>query len=258
MTVTGEARMLIDGELVEAASGAHVRQRQPRDRGGHRRGRRRRRRATCERAIAARAGARSTRPTGPTDRALRKRVPAPAPRRARRKDARDLRAADRRRGRRADHAHVRGAAWTAASTTCSGTSTCIDRIEWEYDLPVHEFFGMRSAPPGAPGADRRRRRDHAVELPVHAQPLEDRARRSPRATRSCSSPRPTRRGRATCIGKLVAEDTDIPPGVFNVVTSADPATVGRDAHRRPPRRHDLVHRLHRGGQAHHGERRRRR
>ena len=32
--------------------------------------------------------------------------------------------------------------------------------------------------------------------------------------------------RATWIGKLVAEETDIPPGVFNVVTSGDPATVG--------------------------------
>jgi aldehyde dehydrogenase (NAD+) len=31
---------------------------------------------------------------------------------------------------------------------------------------------------------------------------------------------------ATFIGKLVAEETDIPPGVFNVVTSADPAAVG--------------------------------
>ena len=29
---------------------------------------------------------------------------------------------------------------------------------------------------------------------------------------------------ATCIGKIVAEETDIPPGVFNVVTSGDPAT----------------------------------
>ena len=31
---------------------------------------------------------------------------------------------------------------------------------------------------------------------------------------------------ATWIGKLVAEETDIPAGVFNVVTSADPAAVG--------------------------------
>ena len=53
---------------------------------------------------------------------------------------------------------------------------CIDRIEWEYDLPVHEFFGMTSGAPRPAGADRRRRRDHAVELPVHAQPLEDRPR----------------------------------------------------------------------------------
>ena len=36
---------------------------------------------------------------------------------------------------------------------------------------------------------------------------------------------------ATLIGKLAAEYTDIPAGVFNVVTSGDPATVGRGAHR---------------------------
>src|SRR3546814_9616877 len=31
---------------------------------------------------------------------------------------------------------------------------------------------------------------------------------------------------ATILGRLVAEQTDIPPGVFNVLTSADPAAVG--------------------------------
>src|SRR5258708_8280461 len=31
---------------------------------------------------------------------------------------------------------------------------------------------------------------------------------------------------ATFIGKMVAEHTDIPPGVFNVVTSKDPGVVG--------------------------------
>src|SRR5258708_19971681 len=31
---------------------------------------------------------------------------------------------------------------------------------------------------------------------------------------------------ATWIGKLVAEETDIPAGVFNVVTASDPAEVG--------------------------------
>src|SRR5262249_61077005 len=31
---------------------------------------------------------------------------------------------------------------------------------------------------------------------------------------------------ATFIGRLATEQTDIPPGVLNVVTSGDPATVG--------------------------------
>ena len=30
----------------------------------------------------------------------------------------------------------------------------IDRYEWEHDLPVHEFLGMRSARQGRPRADR--------------------------------------------------------------------------------------------------------
>ena len=36
--------------------------------------------------------------------------------------------------------------------------------------------GHAQRPAGRPRADRRRRRDHAVELPVHAEPVEDRAR----------------------------------------------------------------------------------
>ena len=52
----------------------------------------------------------------------------------------------------------------------------LDAYEWEHDLPVHEFIGMRSARRVFARADRRRRRDHAVELPVHAQPVEARPR----------------------------------------------------------------------------------
>ena len=46
-TVQGEVRMLIDGELVEAASGKTLRQRQPGHRRGARRGRRRGVPTTC-------------------------------------------------------------------------------------------------------------------------------------------------------------------------------------------------------------------
>ena len=48
---------------------------------------------------------------------------------------------------------------------------------------------------------------------------------------------------ATWIGKMVAEETDIPPGVVNVVTSCDPAAVGEVLTGDPARRHDLVHRV---------------
>ena len=61
----------------------------------------------------------------------------------------------------------------------------IDSYEWEHDLPVHEFMGMTSArrvfhePIGVV------RRDHAVELPVHAQPRRSSGPRSRPATPSC-------------------------------------------------------------------------
>ena len=59
---------------------------------------------------------------------------------------------------------------------------------------------------------------------------------------------------ATWIAKLVAEETDIPAGVLNVVTSADRAQSARCS---PAvrRRHDLVHGIHRGRQADSGPRR---
>ena len=49
---------------------------------------------------------------------------------------------------------------------------------------------------------------------------------------------------ATLLGQLVADETDIPPGVFNVVTSSG-HEVGQQLCRGPAGRHDLLHRLHR-------------
>ena len=69
---TGEVRMLIDGELVEARLGQAVREHQPGHRGGARPGRRRRRRPTCDRAIAAARRA-FDETDWSTNRALRKR-----------------------------------------------------------------------------------------------------------------------------------------------------------------------------------------
>ena len=64
-------------------------------------------------------------------------------------------------------------------------------------------------------------------------------------------PAPDTPWNATRLGRLVAEKTDIPPGVVNVVTSADhlvgeELTVTR-------RRHDLVHRVHADRDPDHGE-----
>ena len=60
-------------------------------------------------------------------------------------------------------------------------------------------------------ADRRRRRDHAVELPDRDSLLEDRARRSSAATRSCSSRRTTRPRSAERFVELLAE-AGVPDG----------------------------------------------
>ena len=76
-------------------------------------------------------------------------------------------------------------------------------------------------PEGVARAGGRRRRHRAVELPLRGRRSTSSARRSPPATPSCSSRRPTRRSTPRGIGRLVAEQTDIPPGVLNVVTSSD-------------------------------------
>ena len=65
-------------------------------------------------------------------------------------------------------------------------------------------------------ADRRRRRDHAVELPDRHPVLEDRARARRAGTRSSSSPRRTRPALGERFVELLAE-AGIPAGVVNVV-----------------------------------------
>ena len=102
------------------------------------------------------------------------------------------------------------------------------------------------------GAGRRRRRDHAVELPVRGQPATSSAQALAAGNTVVLKPAPDTPWNATRIGRLIAEQTDIPPGVVNVVTSSD-HLVGEELTRRPARRHDLVHRLDRDRQAHHGE-----
>ena len=120
MTMTYESRMLIDGKLTEASGGATYDNINPAteevigpvadaiD-------------ADMDRAIAAARQA-FDETTWSTDKAFRKACLMQL------KDAlaeapRGPAAADRRRGRRADRAHVRDPAGQRASTTCSGTST---------------------------------------------------------------------------------------------------------------------------------------
>jgi aldehyde dehydrogenase (NAD+) len=101
----------------------------------------------------------------------------------------------------------------------------IDRFEWERELPVHEFFGMKSRrvvwkePVGVVGA-----------ITPWNFPLQVNLAKVGPALAAGNSvvlkPAPDTPWNASFIAKVVAEYTDIPPGVFNVVSSADAATVG--------------------------------
>jgi aldehyde dehydrogenase (NAD+) len=101
----------------------------------------------------------------------------------------------------------------------------IDRYEWERELGEHEFFGMRSnrlvvrEPIGVVG----------LITPWNFPFMLNLSKLAPALAAGCTAvlkPAPDTPYSATWIGKLVAEETDIPAGVFNVVTAADPAAVG--------------------------------
>jgi aldehyde dehydrogenase (NAD+) len=100
----------------------------------------------------------------------------------------------------------------------------IDRYQWEEQLGAHEFFGMRSnrlvvrEPIGAVGAI----------TPWNFPFMLNLSKIVPALAAGCTvvlKPAPDTPFNATWIGKLVAEQTDIPAGVLNIVTSADPAGV---------------------------------
>jgi len=101
----------------------------------------------------------------------------------------------------------------------------IDRFEWERELGVHEFFGMQSnrlvvrEPMGVAG----------LITPWNFPFMLNLSKLAPALAAGCTAvlkPAPDTPFSATYIGKIVAEETDIPPGVFNVVTASDPAEVG--------------------------------
>ena len=80
-------------------------------------------------------------------------------------------------------------------------SFCADTAEsyqWTTDLGIASPMGIKTHRTIAREADRRRRRDHAVELPAPDQPRQDRARAGGGQHAWCSSRRPTPRGAQRC------------------------------------------------------------
>jgi aldehyde dehydrogenase (NAD+) len=113
----------------------------------------------------------------------------------------------------------------------------IDRFEWERALPVHEFFGMKSRrvvwkePVGVVAAITPWNFPLQVNLAKVGPALAA-------GNAVVLKPAPDTPWNAAFIARVVAEYTDIPPGIFNVVSSADPAAVGEVLTRDP--RVDLV------------------
>ena len=127
----------------------------------------------------------------------------------------------------------------------------IDQFEWERKLPDGHAFGGNAArtvvkeAAGVVGA-----------IVPWNYPLEVTLQKVGQALATGNTmilkPAPDTPWNATRLGRLVAERTDIPAGVFNVI-----ALVGspgrRGAGHRPARRPHLVHRLDGHRPAHHGE-----
>ncbi len=220
-SVTGEHRMLIDGELVDAASGAtydninpateeaigQVADAAPAD---------------MERAIG--AAKRAFEETGwAEDRELRKRCL---------RQLHEALAKEREVLRPQIVAEV-GApimlTYAVQQDSCIDDMEwdieCIDRVEWEYDLPEHEFFGMKSGrrvlrePIGVVGAITPWNFPFMLNLSKIVPALAA-------GNTVILKPAPDTPWSATHIGRVAAEYTDLPPGVLNVVTSSDPAAVG--------------------------------
>lgn len=101
----------------------------------------------------------------------------------------------------------------------------LDSYEWEYDLPVHEFMGSKSArrvyrePIGVVGAITPWNFPFMLNLSKLAPALAA-------GNTVVLKAAPDTPWSATAIGRLIAEETDIPPGVVNVIASGDKAVVG--------------------------------
>jgi aldehyde dehydrogenase (NAD+) len=216
VVVRGEVRMLIDGELVEATSGKRFENRNP---------------ATEEvlgevadadvvdmqRAI---TGARRAfdESDWATDRELRKRCLL---------QLADALAAEREELRTELVAEAGCPVATTGPQVDSPLGEALqwpvgmlDQFPWERDLPVNEAYGSRSwrkvvkEPIGVVGAITPWNYPFSVVLHKIA----------PALAMGCTvvlKPAPDTPWNATRLGRVVAEHTDIPPGVLNVVTSSD-------------------------------------
>jgi aldehyde dehydrogenase (NAD+) len=100
-----------------------------------------------------------------------------------------------------------------------------EKYEWERDLPVHEFFGMKSRrvvikePYGVAG----------LITPWNFPFMLNLSKLVPALMAGNSvvlKAAPDTPWCATYIGRMIAEETDMPAGVLNIVTSRDPALVG--------------------------------
>jgi len=102
---------------------------------------------------------------------------------------------------------------------------CAERYEWEHELGVHEFFGsksrrvVRKEPIGVAG----------LITPWNFPFMLNLSKIVPALMAGCTAvlkAAPDTPWSATWIGKLVAEETELPPGVLNIIASKDPAEVG--------------------------------
>ena len=224
MTLWHEERLLIDGDLVAAEGGATFDTVNPStgevlgtaaDASL----------ADVERAIAAARRAFDTttgRPTGPSAAAS-----ASSTRRWSTTATSCATCSWPRSGRRS-HAH-RG----PAARHAGGDGRLVRRPAGEVRLPRGPRACPRvprpdARPLGGEGGGRRRRRDRPYNCRCRSR-WRSWCRPWPPAARSWSRARRRRRGSALSLGKLVAEDTDIPAGVVNVLNSA--ARVGEAGHR---------------------------
>jgi aldehyde dehydrogenase (NAD+) len=102
---------------------------------------------------------------------------------------------------------------------------CAEQYEWEHELGVREFFGMKSnrlvrrEPMGVAG----------LVTPWNFPFMLNLSKVVPALMAGCTAvlkAAPDTPWSATWIGKLIAEETELPPGVLNIVTASHPAEVG--------------------------------